>query len=176
MDTKANLAQKKAEIAYRRKLVGGLYLAHTSQDEIARQLKCDQATVSRDIKYLKKLWTAEAVGDIAQFVVQELAELHEMERQAALEFGQKNGKNPRWLDVRLRIKEKKYMLLGLDKKIVELIGNVKIDSIEDVRAKRWDGVKKSLAEILFEQAGAAIGEAVSSYNNKTTGEDDNGND
>jgi predicted DNA-binding protein YlxM (UPF0122 family) len=173
MDEKANFAQKKAEIAYRRKLVGGLYLAHISQDEIARQVKCDQSTVSRDIKFLKKEWTKEAVGEIADFVVRELAELNEMERQAALEFGQKGGKTPRWLDVRLRIKEKKYQLLGLDKQVIELTGNVKVQqTIDDVREKRWQSVQKSLAEILFEESG----QPVSSYNNKIIGEDDNGNE
>lgn len=167
MHKKANLAQKRAEIAYRRKLVGDLYLAHTGQDDIARQLKCNQSTVSRDIKWLKKVWMRESIGEIGDCILQELAELNDMERQAALAFARENGKNPRWLLARLRIKEKKYMLLGLDKKIVELSGNIKVDAIEDVRAKRWESVEKSLAEIFFEQSGARILEAPC---------DDNGNE
>lgn len=143
---------KKAEIAYRRKLVGSLYLAHVNQDEIARRLKVDQSTVSRDIAFLKKLWTAEAVGDIQDFVIRELAELNEMENQAAIEFGQKDGKSPRWITARLQIKQMKYLLLGFNKRVIELTGKVQVESIEDVRSKRWKEVQPSLAEVLFEQA------------------------
>ena len=161
--------RKKAEIAYRRKVAGALYLSHVGQEEIARQLKVDQATISRDIKYLKKSWESEAVQDIAQVVVQELAELNEMERQVTLEFGRHADKNPRWVLARLRIKEQKYMLLGLDKRVIELRGTVQLENIEDVRKKRWEQISGSLADALFADA-LGNGENLSSYNNKSTGD------
>ena len=81
-----NKQAKKAEIAYRRKLVAALYLSHVSEEEIARRLKKDQSTISRDIKALKDQWNREAIADVQEFVIRELAELNEMEQQAAVEF------------------------------------------------------------------------------------------
>jgi hypothetical protein len=144
-------AQSKAAAAYRRKLAGALYLSHVSQEEIARQLKCDQSTISRDIKALKKTWEKEAIQEISDVVIRELAELNEMERQVTIEFGQKAEKNPRWILARLRIKEQKYMLLGLDKRVIELRGLVQLEDIEAIRQKRWEQVKPSLAEALFSE-------------------------
>jgi transposase len=144
--------QQKAEAAYRRSLVGKMYLSHVAQDEIARRLKVDQSTISRDIKALKKQWMQDGAKDIAEFISQEIAELNEMEQQAAIEFGAKGGKNPRWLLARLAIKDRKYMLYGLDKKVVELQGSVDVVNIDDVRQQRWDQVQKSLAEALFVDA------------------------
>lgn len=183
-ENKAKSSQvNKAEIAYRRRLVGSLYLAHVGQEEIARRLKVDQSTVSRDIKTLKKLWMTEAVGDIQEFVIRELAELNEMENQAAIEFGQKDGKSPRWITARLQIKQMKYLLLGFNKRTIELTGKVQVESIEDVRAKRWKDVQPSLAEMLFEQAAVSnehgnesIISLLQSYNTNTIESEGNGND
>jgi hypothetical protein len=161
---------KKAEIAYRRRLVAALYLSHVGEDEIARRVKVDQSTVSRDITWLKKQWTQQAVQDIDDFVIRELAELNEIEQQAAIEFGKSGGQNPRWLAVRLLAKDRKYKLLGLDKKVIELQSKKPEESLDEIREKRWRQVQEALAEVLNAD------QQQSGYNLITIEGGENGND
>ncbi len=139
------------EIAARRLTVGQLYLARVGQATIANQLKVNQATISRDIAWLKKKWLKDASQDVALYLARELAELDEMERQVALAFGKHNGGHPRWIEVRLKIKERKAAILGLNRNIIELRGSKDSPlelNIADVRQKRWDEVREALRDAL----------------------------
>ena len=64
--------------------------------------------------------------EVQDYLSQELAELDEMERRVAECFENKNtylkDYNPRWMEVRLKIKERKAAILGLNKNIIELEG------------------------------------------------------
>ena len=96
------------EIEERRQKVAALWLAHVSQPAIARQLKCGQATVSRDIKAIRLEYKAERTDIIDR----EAAELDHIERECAVRYqGDKSGE---WLDRRLKVKERRARMLGLD--------------------------------------------------------------
>lgn len=99
-------------VSERRRKVAALYLRHHTQETIARQLGVNQATVSLDLKALREQWKAESVSDIGERVERESQELDEMEREAVLMFAQE--KTPEWFDRRLKVKQRRAALLGLD--------------------------------------------------------------
>jgi len=105
-------AKKRAELIDRRRKVAKLYLRKMSQEDIAKKLGVSQSTVSRDIRYLTKKWTQEAIGDIDRRRGRELAELEEIEYDCAAQFA--SNKEPAWLRIRLRAKERIARMLGLD--------------------------------------------------------------
>lgn len=96
----------------RRRRVASLYLAHQTQTTIARTLSVSQTTVSEDLAALKEEWRRESLTDIAQVIEREAAELDEMERRAAI--ADAKWKTPEWFDRRLKVKERRARLLGLD--------------------------------------------------------------
>ena len=104
--------KKRVEMEARRQKVAELYLRKTKQEDIAKELKISQATVSRDLTWLRRRWTEAAIGDIDARRGRELAELEEMELDCAVQFGV--SKDPRLLNTRLRIKERIAKMLGLD--------------------------------------------------------------
>jgi len=116
--------QKKAEIAARQKQVAALLLNRVSQVDIADKLNVDEATISRDVKALFKKYSAESQEDISHHVARELAELDRMELEASVMYQkfkgdsktQTNSKEAnKWLETRLKIKDRRSKLLGLDK-------------------------------------------------------------
>jgi hypothetical protein len=105
--------------------------------------------------FLKKKWLKDASLEVGAYLAQELAELDEMERRAVECFENKNTYlkdfNPRWMEVRLKIKERKAAILGLNKNIIELRGSKDAPlelNIADVRKKRWDQVKDALRDAI----------------------------
>ncbi len=111
--TKRHKRHKKVEIQERRRKVAILYLQHhMSQEDIARALGIHQSTVSRDLKALEEQWQKEAMQTIEKVKARELAELDMMEREAALQYQQ--TKSLKWFNARLKIKERRARLLGLD--------------------------------------------------------------
>jgi transposase len=74
--------QDKFRIAERRKKVTSLYLQGKFQDEIAKVVKVDRATVSRDLKAVQAEWLKSGVMDLNAAKARELAKLDEVERQA----------------------------------------------------------------------------------------------
>lgn len=104
--------QRKTEIAERRRNVASLYLRHITQEEIAKSMGVSQVTISRDIKKLTEQWMKEANADITTRKARELAELDDMEKDAALEFNK--SKRPDWWNARIKAKERRAKLLGLD--------------------------------------------------------------
>jgi len=96
----------------RRLQVAELYLRRLRQVEIAELLEVDQGTISRDIAYLRKRWQREAQEGLEGRIGQELAELTEMDREAALRFTATKKRG--WLETRLKIKRRIAEMLGLD--------------------------------------------------------------
>ncbi len=98
--------------AQRRETIAKLYLRHITMPQIAVQLHVNKGTVSRDVKYLIEQWRERAQGPIAQWIAQELAEIDQMEQDAALQFA--STRDRQWLETRLHIKDRRAKLLGLD--------------------------------------------------------------
>lgn len=65
--------------AQRRDRINTLYLQGVSQMEIARQVGVNQATVSRDLTFLRKLWMTRSVEAIGQRKAEELARIDHLE-------------------------------------------------------------------------------------------------
>jgi transposase len=74
--------QDKFRIAERRKIVSSLYLQGKFQDEIAKVVKVDRGTVSRDLKVVQQEWLKSGVMDLNAAKARELAKLDQVERQA----------------------------------------------------------------------------------------------
>ncbi len=96
----------------RRRQVAALYLARQTQEAIARKLEVSQTTVCDDLATLREEWRQEQQADIAAIIVRELAELSEMEGAAAIQFASTH--EPAWILARLKIKDRRARLLGLD--------------------------------------------------------------
>lgn len=116
------------KIEDRRRKVAQLYLRRQTQAEIARVLNVSQQTISDDIAELRKQWAAENVENLDQVKVREAAELDEMEAEAAVEFSKR--KNWEWFDRRLKVKERRARLLGLDAP-TKTDANVNIGKLSD---------------------------------------------
>lgn len=68
-----------AQIARDRKRIGELYLKGWLQNDIAKELKISQSTVSRDLKALFKQWQKSALVDIDKAKAKELAKVDNLE-------------------------------------------------------------------------------------------------
>ena len=68
-----------SQIARDRKRIGELYLKGWLQNDIAKDLKISQATVSRDLKSLFKSWQKSALVDIDKAKAKELAKVDNLE-------------------------------------------------------------------------------------------------
>lgn len=104
--------EEEVRIAERRKKVSELYLRHQTQEAIARVLGVSQPTVSLDIAALRQQWKEAGLLNTDEVKQREAAELDEMEAEAAVEFSKR--KNWEWFDRRLKCKERRARLLGLD--------------------------------------------------------------
>jgi len=58
-----------------------MYLGGELQDDIAKVLKIDQSTVSRDLKALQAEWLKSALRDFDEMKAQELAKVDRLERE-----------------------------------------------------------------------------------------------
>lgn len=100
--------EEKLLIDERRRKVTALWLSHVTQEEIARQIGVSQKTVSVDIKAIREEYKA----DRTEMIDREAAELDHIERECALRYRQ--DKAGEWLDRRLKVKDRRAKLLGLD--------------------------------------------------------------
>lgn len=117
----ADKAKKEIEIAERRKIVASLLTRRIDQTDIAAMIKkqhpnwdVSQPTISRDIKWLKAQWLEDSKQSVDEFKARELAELDEIERDCALQFGADKKRKVEWIRTRLSVKERRAKLLGLD--------------------------------------------------------------
>lgn len=108
--------RRRQEVSRRRATVAKLWTRRLTQEEIASAVGVDQSTVSRDIKMLVANWRKEALGDLTAARARELADLDGMEREAAVAASANVSPQAlaRLLEVRLRVKERRARLLGLD--------------------------------------------------------------
>jgi len=100
--------QKQAIIDERRRKVASLYFAHLTQQEIATQLGVTQQLISLDLKAIRSEYRAERT----EILDREAAELDHIERECALRY--QRDKAGEWIDRRLKVKERRAKLLGLD--------------------------------------------------------------
>jgi hypothetical protein len=122
----------------RRREVARRYSRGEAQWEIARALRVNAATITRDLDAVRKEWRAEALGDLGKVVAEQLARIDECERQAWAGWAksQENAEtlrakkrgdvaetekvskgqagDPRFLDVVLRCVERRCKLLGIE--------------------------------------------------------------
>jgi len=108
--------RRRQAVSKRRVTVAKLWTRRLTQEEIAAAVGVDQSTVSRDLKALVTAWRKEALGDVTATRARELADLDSMEREAAVAASAKVSPQElaRLLEVRLRVKERRARLLGLD--------------------------------------------------------------
>jgi len=107
----AHNAQASNEVARRRVRVAQLLSRKITQAEIAMQLSVDSSTISQDVAVLMEGWREAAQASLAEHLAKEIAELEQMERDCIVQF--LGNQNPKWIQLRLEIKDKKYKLLGL---------------------------------------------------------------
>jgi DNA-binding Lrp family transcriptional regulator len=100
------------EVIARRVRVAELWARRITQREMARVLGVSEPTISRDVAALTAEWRKEAQAYLDDVKAHELADLDSMERDVAVEYTQTH--NLRLIDVRLRIKDRRARLLGLD--------------------------------------------------------------
>lgn len=142
-------------IADRRKKVAALYLNRQTQAAIAQQLGCDRTTVGDDLKAMRTEWNEEHRADIDSIITREAAELDSIEGQAAQQFAQ--TKEVEWLALRLKTKERRARLLGLDQpsKTDWTSGGQRI-------GEEWTGLRTTILTVLeaFPEARLALAEAL----------------
>ena len=63
-----------------RKLIARLYTRRWHQEDIAAELKLSQATVSRDISFLRKQWEKDAAQTYAKHQAREIHDVNELTR------------------------------------------------------------------------------------------------
>ena len=115
-----------AEQEERRRKVGQLYIGGVPKGEIAKTLCYSKQTVTRDVKWLKKLWIKELIEDPVAHRARTLATLYELEREAAEKYFA--TESPFWWDRWLRAVMSTSKFLGLD---VPIKLDAKLDT-EDV--------------------------------------------
>jgi DNA-binding CsgD family transcriptional regulator len=99
-------------IEKRRRDVASLYRSRVSEREIAGSLNISLATVYRDIQVIMEEWRRQYLVDMNAYVVRDLADMDQMERDCAAQFAA--GHQPIWILRRLQIKERRAALLGMD--------------------------------------------------------------
>lgn len=106
----------KIKLEERRARVAKLLTSRISQTEIARREGVPISTINRDVKAIRAAWREETMTSIDELVTQELAELAEIESQAAIEFVKSppGKRSVKWLNLRLSAKATRMKLLGLD--------------------------------------------------------------
>ena len=104
--------ERQMYVQQRRATVAQLFMARVSQREIAKQLDESDAVISNDVKILQAAWQRAMIDDPVKERLRELAEIDDMERYAALQLVQ--TRDGIWWDRRLRAKERRARMLGLD--------------------------------------------------------------
>ncbi len=110
----------KQDIAARRASVAEMWSRRITQRDMARTLNVSEPTISRDIAWLLEQWRKESVKKLDDVKARELADLDAMERDIAMALVPHKGstialrERARLTDTRLRIKERRARLLGLD--------------------------------------------------------------
>jgi len=106
-------AREKRERTVRRQKVAEMYYRlRLRQQEIADEIGCNQSTISRDIKALDEQWRQRIADEVDTVRARELGDLDEMERDCAFQL--QMTKSARWMAERLKVKERRARLLGLD--------------------------------------------------------------
>ena len=137
-------AQEKAKIEHRRMQVSDLYLKDWTQVAIAQKLGVSQATVSGDIKAIRKEWKKRRVDNLETMVLEFQNKFKQILKEAwfgweqstqpleTTKVTQKNGEknfektsrkqagDPRYLKIALETANKLAELEGLDKSKTEL--------------------------------------------------------
>lgn len=119
-----------------------LYLKHYNQYQIAKELGLHRSTISYYIKEAREQWRKERIEDMDAIFERELAELDEMEMEAAklfLRFADNleeddiylsSKEASEWIKARLKIKEQRQKLLGLNSPVkMQHSGDVKINLV-----------------------------------------------
>jgi len=104
--------ERQMYVQQRRATVAQLFMARVSQREIAKQLDESDAVICNDVKILQAAWQRAMIDDPVKERLRELAEIDDMERYAALQLVQ--TRDGIWWDRRLRAKERRARMLGLD--------------------------------------------------------------
>lgn len=141
-------AVKRAEITERRRKVAALYLAGNIQTEIASELGVDQATISRDLTALQKLWSEQALRDLGEAKAEQLAKIDKLEREyweawVKSQNEQKDPGDPRFLDGVQWCVEQRCKVLGLNSPL-EVKGNLGVTLLNKWKQqaeKQMDQVK-----------------------------------
>lgn len=143
---------KQSALAVRRSRVAELYLAHSTQQQIAQELGVNQSTISRDLVWLRAEWRRIALDDIADIVARELAELDIMEYDVTQCWN--TAKEPVWIGKRLAIKQQRQNLLGLGPKPIAAI----IDQSVNIDASQHLTVQQTLVQYVEELGREAGGQ------------------
>jgi hypothetical protein len=101
-----------AEQEERRRMVGQLYIGGVAKGEISETLGCSRQTITRDIKWLEKLWVRELIKDPVEHQARTLATLDKLEREAAERY--RSTQSPYWWDRWLKAVLSTSKFLGLD--------------------------------------------------------------
>lgn len=75
-------SQKRLQIEYRRKQVSELYLKERTQADIARELGVSQATISSDIKALRKEWEKSRIRNTDELIAEQFKKHQLLSREA----------------------------------------------------------------------------------------------
>ena len=110
-----------AQVAERRRLVVGMYVARTPPPEIATALAVDPRTIYRDIEWIEAKWLKELITDPVAQRARALASTDSLERSAARKFLETG--DPSWWDRMMKALERRAKLLGLDKPQAGLPGS-----------------------------------------------------
>lgn len=97
--------------------VARLYLKRYTIAQICKELGVSDQTVYRDIARLKAEWKKDRSEDANEIIQRELADLEAMEQETAVRFEATGDIS--WMAMRLKVKERRAKLLGLDKQAVD---------------------------------------------------------
>ena len=96
----------------RRRNVARLMVNHATMAEMESQLGMSHSTLANDMRWVRAQWQKDFEADMEQLKAREFAELADMERTCVREFVQSHEGN--WIDRRLKVKERKSKMMGLD--------------------------------------------------------------
>lgn len=152
---------KRIELDQRRRTVAELVLRRVPLSKIADKLGVHKSQITRDVQHLSRQWLAESLADTKVAKARELAELSEMEYDAALKFSTKHG--PEWLHVRLRIKQRRAKMMGLDDpEVHQIVGGdgsaleVKVSGAALARDVLNDPIARDAARTLTDRIGKSF--------------------
>jgi len=103
---------RRAIIMERRKKVAALYMRRFTQAQVAEQLGVGLRVVEQDLAYMRKLWAKEAMQSMGTLIARELAEIQHIENEAGM--GYIRTQDMKYLELRLKCKDRRARLLGLD--------------------------------------------------------------